>query len=142
MKKPITPKELYAQRNPALYLSERMAELTGSNGWNSKAQCAIPKSSELMCKLGASHAECLGSDVHVALRTLDKLIEGYTSHDCPTYDDDHLTVLAGVGVMARLFADALEVSGTLDFHAGNGLYLLDRIKAAEGGHAAPLVGEV
>lgn len=133
-KKPMTTKELYAQRNPALYLAERMEDLTGTHGWHGKAQCAIPKSSEAMCKLGASHAECLGSDVYVALRTLDKLIEGYTSHNSPTYDDDHLTVLAGVGTMTRLLADALEVSGTLDFHTGNGLYMHDAIKAAEAGH--------
>ena len=132
-KKPMSWAELSAQRNPSLFLAERMADLTGTNGWHGKAQCAIPTASLPMCKMAESHAECLSGDVYVALRTMAKLIEGYTCHNSPTYDDDHLAILSGVGTMTRLLADTLEVSSKLEFHAGDGVYLHGAIKAADGG---------
>ena len=132
--KPMTTKELYAQRNPFLFLAERMTDLTGEHGRHGKAQCAIPKASETMCNLAASHGECLDGDAYIALRTLATLIEGYTCHNSPTYDDDHLKTLAGVGTMARLLTEVMEASQTLKFHADNGRYLHGAIKAAEADH--------
>mgnify|MGYP000541168938 CR=1 FL=1 len=123
--------ELTKERNPFLFYAKHMPTLTGDDGRHGKAQCKVPKAPENLCRLADSYGECLTSDAHVALRTLGKLIEGYTSHDNPIYEDDPMQALAGVGTLIRLLTDALEVGGDIQFHAAEGLYNHRAIQAVE-----------
>jgi len=123
--------ELKQQHNPFLFYAERMGDLTGGNGWHGKAKCSIPKAPEDMCRLAGSHGDCLTSDAHVALRTLATLVEGYIAHKRPTYENDAMLALAGVGTLVRLLTDALEVGRDLKSHAADGLHSHSAIQAAE-----------
>mgnify|MGYP000075274810 FL=1 len=130
-KKAMSWEELTKERNPFLFYAEHMPDLTGDDGRHGKAQCRVPKAPESLCRLADSYGECLTSDAHVALRTLSKLIEGYTMHDSPTYEDDPMQALAGVGTLMRLLTDALEVSRDIQFHAAEGLHSHRAIQAVE-----------
>jgi len=123
--------ELTKERNPFFFYAKHVSTLTGDDGRHAKAHCAIPKAPEILCRLADSYGDCLTSDAHVALRTLGKLIEGYTLHDSPTYEDDPMQALAGVGTLMRLLADALEVGRDIQFHAAEGLHSHRAIQAVE-----------
>jgi len=123
--------ELTKQRNPFLFYAEHMPELTGDNGWHGKAQCPVPMAPEVLCRMADSHGDCLASDAQVAMRTLATLVEGYTTHNRPTYESDPMQALAGFGTLVRLLADAMEVSRDIQFQAAKGLSSHRAIQAAE-----------
>lgn len=123
--------ELTKQRNPFLFYAEHKPELTGDNGWHRKVQCRVPKAPESLCRLADSYGECLTNDAIVALRTLGKLIEGYTSHDNPIYEDDPMQALAGIGTLMCLLTDTLEVGRDIQFHATESIDCHRAIQAAE-----------
>ena len=123
--------ELTKERNPFLFYAKHMPILTGDDGRHGKAQCAIPKAPESLCRLADSYGDCLTSDAHVALRTLATLVEGYTAHNSPTYESDPMQALAGFGTLVRLLTGALEVSRDIQFHATEGIDCHRAIQAAE-----------